>query len=213
MYLQPAFAEDRLEVRHGLIHAYPLATLIVVDADGVSADLIPFLLYPDEGDSGLGLLRAHVARANPLWRRLEATPSCLVLFQGPESYISPSWYESKRTTHKVVPTWNYAMAQARGTARVVDDAAWLRRQLDDLTAAQEGRLPQPWKPSDAPADFLAATMKGIVGIEIPIDSLVGKWKISQNRSAEDQRGVVAGLQSRSQQAMAELVAGRIFETG
>jgi transcriptional regulator len=101
--------------------------------------------------------------------------------------------------------------QARGAARVVDDAAWLRRQLDDLTASQEGRLPEPWQPSDAPADFLAATMKGIVGIEIPIDDLVGKWKVSQNRSAEDQRGVVDGLQSSSEQAMAALVAERIAD--
>ena len=209
MYLPNAFAEDRLEVRHGLMRAHPLATLIVTCADGVTADLIPFMLYADEGAGGLGLLRAHVARANPLWRQLEASPSCLIVYQGPEAYISPSWYETKRTTHKVVPTWNYAMVQARGVARVVDDAVWLRRQLDDLTASQEGRLPEPWQPSDAPADFLAATMKGIVGIEIPIDSLVGKWKVSQNRGAEDQRGVVAGLQSQSGQAMAGLVAARI----
>lgn len=206
MYQPNAFTEDRLEVQHGLMRAQPLATLIVADADGVTADLIPMMLYADEGANGLGLLRAHVARANPLWRKLEASPSCLVVFQGPEAYISPSWYETKRATHKVVPTWNYTMVQARGQARVVDDAAWLRRQLDDLTWSQEGRLPQPWKPSDAPADFLAATMKGIIGLEIPIDSLVGKWKVSQNRSAEDQQGVVAGLQS---QEMAGLVAARI----
>ncbi|RFP16336.1 FMN-binding negative transcriptional regulator [Duganella sp. BJB475] len=206
MYLQPAFAEDRLEVRHGLMHAYPLATLIVVDADGVTADLIPFMLYADEGSSGLGVLRAHVARANPLWRRLEAATQCLVVFQGPEAYISPSWYETKRTTHKVVPTWNYAMVQARGVAKAVDDPLWLRRLLDHLTARHESGLPQPWELDDAPADFMAATMKGIVGIEIPIDSLVGKWKVSQNRSAADQRGVVEGLQDG---AMAGLVAERI----
>jgi transcriptional regulator len=209
MYQPNNFAEDRLDLQHGLMRAHPLATLIVAGADGVSADLIPFMLYPDEGPDGLGLLRAHVARANPLWRKLEASPACLVLFQGPEAYISPGWYETKRTTHKVVPTWNYTMVQARGMARVVDDAAWLRRQLDDLTLAQEGGLPAPWKPADAPADFLAATMKGIIGIEIPIDSLVGKWKVSQNRSVEDQRGVVAGLRSRDEAAMAGLVAGRI----
>lgn len=209
MYQPNNFAEDRLDLQHGLMRAHPLATLIVADADGATADLIPFILYADEGPSGLGLLRAHVARANPLWRKLEASPSCLVVFQGPEAYISPGWYETKRTTHKVVPTWNYTMAQARGQARVVDDAAWLRRQLDDLTLAHESHLPDPWQPSDAPAEFLAATMKGIIGIEIPIDSLVGKWKVSQNRSVEDQRGVVAGLRSQHQPAMAELVAERI----
>ncbi|MQA40307.1 FMN-binding negative transcriptional regulator [Rugamonas aquatica] len=206
MYLQPAFAEDRLEVRHGLMRAYPLATLIVADADGITADLTPFMLYADEGSSGLGVLRAHVARANPLWRKLEAGAQCLVVFQGPDAYISPGWYESKRTTHKVVPTWNFATVHARGAARVVDDAAWLRRQLDDLTKQHEASLPQPWKVDDAPADFLAATMKAIVGIEIPIDSLVGKWKVSQNRSAADQRGVVEGLQDGP---MAQLVAERL----
>lgn len=209
MYLPAAFAEDRLEVRHGLMRAYPLATLILADADGVTADMIPFMLYADEGEHGLGVLRAHVARANPLWRRLEAGARCLVVFQGPESYISPSWYETKRTTHKVVPTWNYAVVQARGEARVVDDAAWLRRQLDDLTASQEGVMPTPWKPADAPADFLAANMKAIVGIEIPIDNLVGKWKVSQNRGEPDQRGVVEGLRERSDAAMASLIAERI----
>jgi len=203
MYLPNAFAEERPEVLHALMRAHPLAMLIVTDADGVSADLIPFMLY---ADGPHGTLRAHVARANPLWRRLQAAPSCLVVFQGPEAYISPSWYESKRSTHKVVPTWNYTMVQARGSARVVEDAAWLRRQLDDLTASQEGRMPLPWQPADAPADFLAATMKGIVGIEIPIASLSGKWKVSQNRSVEDQRGVAAALKD---DPMAALVAERI----
>ncbi|MYM88835.1 FMN-binding negative transcriptional regulator [Rugamonas sp. FT82W] len=206
MYLQPAFAEDRLEVRHGLMRAFPLATLILADAGGVTADLIPFMLYADEGDSGLGVLRAHVARANPLWRKLETATSCLVVFQGPESYISPSWYETKRTTHKVVPTWNYAMVQARGSGRVVDDPFWLRRLLDRMTAFHESGMPQPWELDDAPIDFMAATMKAIVGIEIPIDSLVGKWKVSQNRGAADQRGVVAGL---GDDPMAQLVAERL----
>ncbi|MBP1204629.1 transcriptional regulator [Duganella sp. 1411] len=211
MYLPSAFAEDRLEVRHGLMRAHPLATLILADADGVTADLIPFMLYDGEGATGLGVLRAHVARANPLWRKLESGARCLVLFQGPESYISPTWYATKRTTHKVVPTWNYAVVQARGDGRVVDDAAWLRRQLDDLTASQEGRMPGPWKPADAPADFLAANMKAIVGIEIPIDSLVGKWKVSQNRLEADRHGVVEGLQAQSNPEMAELVAERIVK--
>ena len=104
MYQPNAFNEDRLDVQHALMRAHPLATLIVAGADGVTADLIPMMLYADEGPNGLGLLRAHVARANPVWRKLEASPSCLIVFQGPEAYISPSWYETKRTTHKVVPT-------------------------------------------------------------------------------------------------------------
>ena len=207
MYLPPAFQEDRVEVKHGLIRASPLGLLIRCGDDGPLADLIPFILYADEGERGT--LRAHVARANPLWKTVEQG-ACLIVFQGPEEYISPSWYESKRLTHKVVPTWNYATVQVRGSARVVEDSAWLRRQLDDLTASQEGRLPAPWKPADAPADFLAATMKGIVGIEIVIEDIVGKWKVSQNRSEADRQGVVDGLlaQQPPAVAMAALVAGR-----
>jgi len=212
MYLPPAFAEDRLEVKHGLIRAYPLGTLILSDEEGVTADLVPFILYADEGEHGL--LRAHVARANPLLRKLMHAPSCLVVFKGPEEYISPTWYASKATTHKVVPTWNYAMVQVRGEARLMDDPLWLRRQLDDLTASQEGRMPAPWKPSDAPADYLAANMKAIVGIELPISSIVGKWKVSQNRLPEDQRGVVDGLLAQQPPAeeMARLVRER-FKDG
>src|SRR5471032_1503673 len=209
MYMQSAFEETRLEVQHGLIQACPLATLIVQGEQGPTADLIPFMLYPGEGEAGLGVLRAHVARGNPVWRALAAAPACLVVFHGAEQYISPGWYETKQLTHKVVPTWNYATVQVRGAVRVVEDSAWLRRQLDDLTASQEGRLPAPWKPSDAPADFLEATMKAIIGIEIPIAEIAGKWKVSQNRDAADQRGVAANLlaQQPPAVAMAALVAG------
>lgn len=205
MYLPPAFQEDRLEVKHGLIRAFPLGLLITAGEGGPAADLIPFMLYPEEGAHGT--LRAHVARANPLWKTVEQG-TCLIVFQGPEAYISPTWYETKRATHKVVPTWNYATVQVRGAARVIEDAAWLRRQLDDLTASQEGRMPRPWKPGDAPADFLAATMKGIVGIEIAIGDIAGKWKVSQNRSAADRQGVVDGLLEQQPPAaeMAALVA-------
>ncbi|SFG65350.1 negative transcriptional regulator, PaiB family [Duganella sp. CF458] len=208
MYLPTAFAEDRLEVKHGLIQAYPLGTLVIPGA-APTADLVPFALYPDEGEAGLGVLRAHIARANPAWRSLAAGGmECLVVFQGPEAYISPSWYPSKTTSHKVVPTWNYAMVQVRGAARVVEDAAWLRRQLGDLTTMQEHGLPEPWAVSDAPPDFVEGLLKAIVGIEIPIASIVGKWKVSQNRSSADAEGVAAGLRSRAA-PMAALVAERI----
>ncbi|WP_431477194.1 FMN-binding negative transcriptional regulator [Massilia eburnea] len=208
MYLPTAFAEDRLEVKHGLIRAYPLGMLVIAGA-APSADLVPFALYPDEGDAGLGVLRAHIARANPAWRTLAAGGvECLVVFQGPEAYISPSWYASKAASHKVVPTWNYAMVQVRGAARIVEDAAWLRRQLGDLTAMQENGLPEPWAVSDAPADFVDGLLKAIIGIEIPIASIAGKWKVSQNRSTADAEGVVAGLRARAE-PMAALVAERI----
>lgn len=221
MYAPTAFNEDRIEVQHGLIRANPLGMLIIAGASGAgpSADLVPFALYPDEGDAGLGVLRAHVARANPAWRALAAGAECLVVFQGPQAYVSPSWYATKALTHKVVPTWNYAMVQVRGRARVVEDAAWLRRQLGDLTAMQENRLPEPWAVSDAPADFVDGLLKAIVGIEIPIASISGKWKVSQNRGTADAQGVADGLRAEAaraeaggapgQAAMAALVAARI----
>lgn len=180
-----------------------------------TADLVPFALYPDEGEAGLGVLRAHIARANPAWKALAAGGECLVVFQGPEAYISPTWYASKATSHKVVPTWNYAMVQVRGRARVVEDPAWLGQQLRALTALQEGALPEPWEVDDAPLDFIEGLLKAIIGIEIPIASIEGKWKVSQNRGKADAEGVVAGLNSRAAAAgegaaaMAALVAERI----
>lgn len=214
MYLPAAFAEDRLEVKHGLIRAYPLGMLLIPGAVP-TADLVPFALYPDEGEAGLGVLRAHIARANPAWKALAAGGECLVVFQGPEAYISPTWYASKATSHKVVPTWNYAMVQVRGRARVVEDPAWLGQQLRALTALQEGALPEPWEVDDAPIDFIEGLLKAIIGIEIPIASIEGKWKVSQNRGKADAEGVVAGLNSRAAAAgegaaaMAALVAERI----
>ena len=207
MYLPAAFAEDRLEVKHGLIRAYPLGMLVATGTDGPSADLMPFMLYPDEGEHGV--LRAHVARANPAWQALAANGECLVVFQGPGSYISPTWYEAKRESHKVVPTWNYAMVQVRGAARVVEDGAWLHRLLGDLTAQHEQAMPQPWAMSDAPPEFIDGLLRAIVGIELPIESIVGKWKVSQNRSAADMASIAAGLRQRDGGAMAGLVEARL----
>ena len=207
MYLPPAFAEDRTEVKHGLIRAYPLGTLIVPTEEGPSADLIPFMLYPDEGEHGV--LRAHVARANPVWKALAEGASALAVFQGPEAYISPSWYETKRITGKAVPTWNYAMVQVRGRANAIEDAAWLRRLLDDLTNVHEQTMPEPWAVSDAPPDYMATMLRAIVGIELPIASIKGKWKVSQNREQADRANIAEGLHGRGAAGMADLVAERI----
>lgn len=210
MYTPTAFAEDRLEAKHGLIQSYPLGMLIVPSVP--SADLVPFALYPGEGEAGLGVLRAHVARANPLWQALAEGGDCLVAFQGPQAYVSPNWYPGKADNPKQVPTWNYAMVQVRGTARVVHDAAWLHRLLADLTTVHEGALPQPWSMDDAPADFIDGLLKAIVGIEIPVAAISGKWKVSQNRSAADANGVAEGMRSIAgapgAAAMAALVAER-----
>ena len=134
---------------------------------------------------------------------------CLVVFQGPQHYISPSLYPTKQETGKVVPTWNYITVQAYGAPRVVDDAVWLRQQIDDLTR-QEGPRAAPWHVTDAPETFIAAQVKGIIGLEIPIARLDGKWKVSQNRTAVDQQGVAAGLRGLGgdADAMADEVVAR-----
>lgn len=191
MYIPASFRESRPDILHALVRAHPLGLLVTAGPAGLQASPVPFLAYPD--GAPLGTLRAHLARANPHWREIAAAAECLVVFQGEQGYVTPSWYASKAATHRVVPTWNYAAVHAWGKASIVEDAAWLRRQLDDLTAQQEGRRPQPWAVGDAPADFVAAMVRGIVGIEIPIGRIEGKWKMSQNRDAADRAGVIAGL--------------------
>jgi len=206
MYQPPVYREDRTEVQHALIRAHPLALLITAGPAGLMANAIPFLVYPEGPPHGT--LRAHVARGNPQWRELAAVEECLVVFEGPERYITPSWYATKRETGKVVPTWNYVTVHAWGRPQVISDTAWLRRQIDDLTLLQEGGRPDPWKVSDAPDDFVAAQMKGIIGVEIPISRIEGKWKVSQNRSEVDRAGVVVGLRTEGDVVMADLVAER-----
>ncbi len=197
MYQPPHFREDRLEVLQELVRAHPLGLLISAGPGGLMANPIPFVLDPGSPTLGpqrqLGLLRCHVAKANEQWRELEALDECLVVFQGPQAYVTPSWYATKRETGKVVPTWNYATVHAWGRPVVTHDPAWLRRQIDDLTDLREGRLPKPWAVSDAPDAFVASQMKGIVGIEIEVVRSEGKWKMSQNRNEADRQGVVEGL--------------------
>ncbi len=191
MFIPNSFRENRTENLHALIQAQAFGLLITHGASGLQASLIPFVLYPDEGDCGV--LRAHLARANPHWQEIDGHSECLVIFQAENGYVTPSWYPGKRETHRAVPTWNYIAVEVRGTPSVLQDAAWLRRQLEDLTRCHEGRRPQPWSLDDAPADYIAAQMKAIVGIEIPIRHLEGKWKLSQNKNADDRLGVIAGL--------------------
>lgn len=207
MYQPAHHREDRLEIQHGLIRAFPLGTLVTKGASGLEANHVPFLLDPDR--SKLGTLRAHIARANPLWKDLDPGADALVIFQGPERYITPSWYETKRETGKVVPTWNYAAVHAHGCVSVIEDEGWLRQQIADLTAFFESGRAQPWAVTDAPESFVAAMARGIVGIEIEIARIEGKWKVSQNRPEADRRGVVAGLRAdgaEPDRAMAALVA-------
>ena len=209
MYQPPHFREDRLAVQHALIRAHPLGVLVSAGPGGLQANHVPFLV--DAEASERGTLRAHLARANPQLRELAGVDECLVVFQGPQTYISPSLYPTKREHGKVVPTWNYITVHAWGAPRVIDDATWLRQQVDDLTSHNEGSRPAPWHVADAPDDYVAAQLKGIVGLEIPLARIEGKWKVSQNRPAVDQAGVVAGL--RGSGGDAELIAAQVAERG
>ena len=206
MYQPPHFREDRPEVQHALIRAHPLGLLITAGPAGLLANLFPFLLDADGSEKGM--LRVHMARANPQWRELEAIQECLVVFQGPQDYVTPSWYATKRETAKVVPTWNYATVHVWGRPRVMNDDAWLRKQIEDLTASRENLRAEPWQVGDAPEDFVAMQMRAIVGIEIPILKIEGKWKMSQNRPEADRAGVIAGFRAEGGEAIAALVEER-----
>ena len=206
MYRPPAFREDRPEVLRALIEGHRLGTLVTHGAAGIEANLVPFTVNWAAGP--LGTLRAHLARANEQYAALAEGAEALVIFQGAETYITPSWYPSKGEHGKVVPTWNYVMVQVRGRPSVTDDPAWLRAQIAELTEAQEAMRDDPWAVSDAPAGYIDAQLKGIFGIEIPIAQIEGKWKTSQNRPEADRVGVVEGLRSDGADEMAAIVAER-----
>jgi len=191
MYLPPAFREDRIEVQHQLIRTHPLGLIVTDGPGGLIANSVPFVVYSEEGEKGT--LRMHLARANAQWKDLAAVKECLIVFQGLQDYISPSWMPTKKETQRVVPTWNYVSVHVWGAPRVIEDSAWLLRQLNDLTHSQERSRPAPWKVADAPEAFVAAQMQAIVGVEIPIDRIEGKWKVSQNRNEADRVGIAEGL--------------------
>jgi transcriptional regulator len=193
MHNPASFRENSIEAMHDLLRANPLGMLITQGPQGLQASPIPFLLYTE--DQTNGTLRAHMARANPQWRELDATDECLIIFQGTQGYVTPSWYPGKQENPKQVPTWNYATVHAWGKARVIEDIGWLERQLSDLTYAQERQRPQPWAVTDAPRDYIATQMKAIIGFEIPIERIEGKWKMSQNKSDSDRQGVIAGMRA------------------
>jgi transcriptional regulator len=200
---------------HGLIHAHPLGWLISAGEGGLSASLIPFLLDPDANPNGT--LRAHMARNNAQWRELAGGAECMVLFQGEQGYVTPDWYVSKHLTEQVVPTWNYIAVQAWGRPTVHEDPAWLQKAIEDLTVEHEQGRVKPWTVGDAPAEFIAKQKEGIVGIEIPIVRIEGKWKLSQNRNPADRAGVVTGLGDEADPhhnpVLRDLVEERIREEG
>jgi transcriptional regulator len=190
MYIPAHFAEDRPEALQAFIRQRGFGALVTTGPDGPEANHLPFVL--DEEAGQFGVLRCHVARANPVW--LEAgSKGALVIFQGPDAYVSPSWYPGKRDDARTVPTWNYVAVHARGTLRVVDDPVWLRTHLEALTKAHESGRAEPWRITDAPEDYVQRMIGAVVGMEITVTRLQGKWKLSQNRAAADRAGVVAGL--------------------
>ena len=191
MYQPPLFREERVDVMHDLMRAHPFATLVCLEAGALSANHIPLVIHPELSDKGT--LRGHVSKGNPLWREHDPSVEALAIFQGPQHYVTPSWYPSKKAHGKVVPTWNYAVVHAYGTPTIMQEPAWLLAHLNELTNRNETERPVPWEVSDAPDEFVGKQLKGIVGMEIPITRLEGKWKVSQNRDAKDRRGVTRGL--------------------
>lgn len=208
MFTPPAYKRDELPVLHGHIEAHGFATLVTLGRHGLIASHIPILI--DKDIEPYGKLRGHFSRANPQWRDIDPEIPALAIFQGPNAYVSPNWYASKREHGKVVPTWNYTAVHASGVLKFTEDADDLAAIVDDLTEKHERQSPQPWRTSDAPAEFIRGQLKGIVGFEMAITKLEGKWKMSQNRPQADRRGVIEGLASSDREScrdVAVIMAG------
>ncbi|MFC5706013.1 FMN-binding negative transcriptional regulator [Aeromonas eucrenophila] len=206
MYLPTHFAVTDPEALHALMRAHPLGALITQGKGGLDADHLPFEFDAGEGEHGV--LRAHVARNNPLWQAVTDGQEVLVLFKAADGYVSPNWYPSKQEHHKQVPTWNYAVVHAHGRIRVRDDARFVRRLLASLTRVHEAAESSPWKMADAPRDYLEAMVAAVVGIEVEISELVGKFKLSQNKEGADRQGAIDALQTKGQTALAEAMQRR-----
>lgn len=200
MYLPTHFAVTDPEALHELMRAHPLGALVTHGEGGLDASHLPFEFDAEEGEHGV--LRAHVARNNPLWQEVTDGQEVLVIFKATDGYVSPNWYPSKLEHHRQVPTWNYAVVHAHGRIRVRDDARFVRRLLASLTRVHEATEPKPWKMADAPRDYLEAMVAAVVGIEVEISELVGKFKLSQNKEAADRQGVVDALRERDQSRLA-----------
>jgi transcriptional regulator len=209
MYNPPHFQEERTDVLQQLIREHTLAAVVTMGPEGLIANHVPLILDAEAG--ALGTLRGHVSRMNPQWRDSLPHIAALAIFQGPSAYITPSWYPSKEQTGRVVPTYNYVVVHAHGSLKTYEDPELLLRNVRALTELHEASFAERWSVDDAPADFIREQLKGIVGIEIPISRLEGKWKVSQNRVPADRQGVIDGLRSAGDVkslAMADQVASR-----
>ena len=191
MYLPKLFEEKRLDVLHSFVREHPFGALVVMSSNGLDANHLPFEIDTESGP--FGTLHCHVSRANPVWRDFSPDIEALAIFEGPNTYISPTWYPSKQETGKDVPTWNYMVVHARGPMRVIDDVHQVRAHLEKLVAKNEKGRPHPWKITDAPEDYVNKQLSLIVGIEIALTSIFGKWKLGQNRQLRDRHGMLQGL--------------------
>ena len=206
MYVPAHFAETRKDVLHARIVEHPFGTLITHGSSGLDANHIPFELAAEDGE--LGVLRAHVARANPVWQEVANGDEVLVVFHAGDAYISPNWYPSKHELHKQVPTWNYMVVHAHGRMTILDDERYVRGVVGRLTRTHEASEPKPWKMGDAPKDYVDAMVKAIVGVQIEVTRLVGKSKLSQNKEARDIQGAAEALKSSGESQLADaMLAG------
>ena len=206
MYNPHHFEETRIEVLHELMQREPFAVVVTLGASGLDANHLPLEL--DASTPPFGTLRGHVSRANAMWKESSKVET-LVIFEGPQHYVTPDWYPTKAQTGKSVPTWNYVVVHAYGTPRFIEDPVWLRAHVERLTNRHEASRPAPWQVSDAPEDYVQGQLKGIVGFELPITRISGKWKVSQNRIEADRRGVVAGLRGIADDGDAAAIADQI----
>lgn len=205
MFQPDMFNETRIDVMQDLMRAHPFATLVTVQGGGATADHVPLVIHPEASENGV--LRGHLAAGNPLCRAGDPGEA-LAIFQGPQAYISPSWYPSKQAHGKVVPTWNYAVVHARGPLRLCRAPGWLMAHLAALTERHEAARAAPWAVSDAPPDFINRMLRALVGFEIDVQMFQGTWKVSQNKTAQDRSGVITGLaEDGGDLAMSALVAG------
>ena len=208
MYIPRANEETRPEVLRHLMESHPLASLVTMGSSGLFATHLPLLVDPGRPH---GTLHGHISRANHQWRDFSPDIEALAIFAGPQHYITPNWYPEKQETAKVVPTWNYAVVHAYGHLKIIEDPVWLHAHLQALTNRHEATSSEPWHVTDAPQDYIASQIKGIVGIEIPIRRLEGKWKVSQNKSDATRLAVERGLEERNTPeslAMRDLVSGK-----
>jgi transcriptional regulator len=210
MYNPASFTETRTEIIEAAMAGHPLATLVTMGSGGLAASHIPLLYYRTQ--TGLGVLRGHLARANQQWRDHLPDSDALAVFSGPQHYVSPAWYPSKEEHGKVVPTWNYVVVHAHGALRIRNEPEWLLENVRALSDRQESARETPWQVSDAPPEFIENLLKAIVGVELTITRLEGKWKVSQNRPIPDRQGVIRGLQaldSPEALEMAELIKANL----